>query len=91
MRPQSERHSDLQRFRRAGVRVGLGCDGQGNDLMATMRAALLIHGAVWGISRYEPDYLGADDVLAMATIDAARVLRWTTASARSSRARPRTS
>lgn len=67
---------DLQRFRRAGVRVGLGCDGQGNDILATMRAALLIHGALWGIPRYEPDYLGADDVLAMATIDAARVLRW---------------
>jgi 5-methylthioadenosine/S-adenosylhomocysteine deaminase len=67
---------DLQRFRRAGVRVGLGCDGQGNDMMATMRVALLIHGALWGIPRYEPDYLAADDVLAMATIEAARVLGW---------------
>lgn len=67
---------DLQRFRQAGVRVGLGCDNQGNDMLATMRAALLIHGAVWGIPRYEPDYLSADDVLEMATIEAARVLRW---------------
>jgi 5-methylthioadenosine/S-adenosylhomocysteine deaminase len=41
-----------------------------------MRVALLIPGAHWGIPRYEPDYLGADDVLAMATIDAARILRW---------------
>jgi 5-methylthioadenosine/S-adenosylhomocysteine deaminase len=67
---------DVQRFRRAGVRVGLGCDGQGNDMLATMRAALLVHGALWGIPRYEPDYLAAGDVFAMATIDAAGVLRW---------------
>ena len=45
-------------------------------MLATMRAALLIQGAVWGIPRYEPDYLTADDVLEMSTIEAARVLRW---------------
>jgi 5-methylthioadenosine/S-adenosylhomocysteine deaminase len=67
---------DVQRFRRAGIPVGLGCDNQGNDMLATMRAALLIQGAVWGIPRYEPDYLTADDVLDMSTIEAARVLRW---------------
>jgi 5-methylthioadenosine/S-adenosylhomocysteine deaminase len=67
---------DVQRFRGGGVAVGLGCDNQGNDMLATMRAALLIQGAVWGIPRYEPDYLTADDVLDMATIEAARVLRW---------------
>jgi 5-methylthioadenosine/S-adenosylhomocysteine deaminase len=67
---------DVQRFRRAGIPVGLGCDNQGNDMLATMRAALLIQGAVWGIPRYEPDYLTADDVLEMSTIEAARVLRW---------------
>jgi 5-methylthioadenosine/S-adenosylhomocysteine deaminase len=67
---------DVQRFRQAGVRVGLGCDNQANDMLATMRAALLVQGAVWGVPRYEPDYLTADDVLAMATIEAARVLRW---------------
>jgi cytosine/adenosine deaminase-related metal-dependent hydrolase len=67
---------DVQRFRRAGVRVALGCDNQANDMLATMRAALLVQGAAWGIPRYEPDYLAADDVLAMATIEAARVLRW---------------
>jgi 5-methylthioadenosine/S-adenosylhomocysteine deaminase len=67
---------DVQRFRRAGVRVGLGCDNQGNDMLATMRATLLVQGALWGLPRYEPDYLGADEVLAMATIEAARVLRW---------------
>ncbi len=67
---------DVQRFRNAGIRVGLGCDNQGNDMLATMRATLLIQGAVWGIPRYEPDYLTADDVLEMATIEAARVLRW---------------
>ncbi|HTY80772.1 MAG TPA: amidohydrolase family protein [Candidatus Bathyarchaeia archaeon] len=67
---------DVQRFRNAGVRVGLGCDNQGNDMLATMRATLLVQGAVYGIPRYEPDYLTADDVLDMATIEAARVLRW---------------
>ena len=67
---------DVQRVRSAGVPVGLGCDNQGNDMLATMRATLLIQGAVWGIPRYEPDYLTADDVLDMATIEAARVLRW---------------
>ena len=67
---------DVQRCRNAGIRVGLGCDNQGNDMLATMRAALLIQGAVWGIPRCEPDYLTADDVLDMATIEAARVLRW---------------
>ena len=67
---------DVQRFRAAGVSVGLGCDNQGNDMLATMRATLLIQGAVFGIPRYEPDLLTADDVLDMATIEAARVLRW---------------
>jgi 5-methylthioadenosine/S-adenosylhomocysteine deaminase len=67
---------DVQRFRQAGIPVGLGCDNQGNDMLATMRATLLIQGAVWGIPRYEPDYLTADDVLEMSTIEAARVLRW---------------
>jgi len=67
---------DIQRFRLGGCTVGLGCDNQGNDMFATMRAALLIHGAVWGIPRYDAEYLSADDVLAMATCDAARVLKW---------------
>jgi 5-methylthioadenosine/S-adenosylhomocysteine deaminase len=67
---------DVQRFRAAGVPVGLGCDNQGNDMLATMRATLLIQGAVFGIPRYEPDLLTADEVLDMATIEAARVLRW---------------
>lgn len=67
---------DIQRFRLGGSIVGLGCDNQGNDMFATMRSALLIHGAVWGIPRYDPEYLTADDVLAMATCDAARLLKW---------------
>jgi 5-methylthioadenosine/S-adenosylhomocysteine deaminase len=67
---------DLQRFRAAGVRVGLGCDNQANDMFVTMRAALLLHGAQWAIPRYEGDYLSADELLAMATIEAAQVLRW---------------
>lgn len=67
---------DVQRFRLGGSVVGLGCDNQGNDMFATMRAALLVQGAVYGIPRYDPAVLTADDVLAMATCDAARLLRW---------------
>ncbi len=45
-------------------------------MFATMRAAWLIHGALWGIPSYDPDYLNARELISMATIDAARVLRW---------------
>ncbi len=67
---------NIRRFREAGVRVAFGCDGLGNDMFATMRAAWLIHGALWGIPSYDPDYLNARELISMATIDAARVLRW---------------
>jgi 5-methylthioadenosine/S-adenosylhomocysteine deaminase len=67
---------NIQRFRSAGIRVALGCDNQGNDMFTNMRAAWLIHGALWGIPRYDPEYLSTDDLLSMATREAAEVLRW---------------
>ena len=65
---------NMLRFRAAGIRVALGCDNQGNDMFDTMRAAWLIHGAKWGVERYDPEFLPAGDLLAMATIESAGVL-----------------
>ena len=65
---------DIQNFRHSGVTVCLGCDNQGNDMLETMRATWLIHGTAWGIPRYDPEYLMPDAIVAMATIDAAKVL-----------------
>jgi 5-methylthioadenosine/S-adenosylhomocysteine deaminase len=65
---------NMLRFRAAGIRVALGCDNQGNDMFDTMRAAWLIHGARWGVERYDPEFLPAGDLLAMATIESAGVL-----------------
>jgi 5-methylthioadenosine/S-adenosylhomocysteine deaminase len=65
---------NMPRFRAAGIRVALGCDNQGNDIWDTMRAAWLIHGAKWGVGSYDPEFLPAGDLLAMATIESAGVL-----------------
>ncbi|MBM6583536.1 amidohydrolase family protein [Microvirga sp. BT689] len=66
---------NLPRFRAAGIRAALGCDNQANDMFATMRAAWLIHGAKWGVASYDPEFLLAGEILEMATIEAAEVLR----------------
>lgn len=66
---------NIPRFRKAGVRVGLGCDNQANDMFVTMRAAWLIHGAKWGVERYDPEFILPGELLEMATIEAAQVLR----------------
>jgi cytosine/adenosine deaminase-related metal-dependent hydrolase len=66
---------NLPRFRAAGIRVALGCDNQANDMFATMRAAWLIHGARWGVERYDPEFLRAGELLEMATIESAASLR----------------
>lgn len=66
---------NLPRFRSRGIRVALGCDNQGNDMFLAMRAAWLIHGAKYGIAAYDPEFLSADDLLGMATIEGASVLR----------------
>ena len=66
---------NIPRFRKAGIRVGLGCDNQANDMFVTMRAAWLIHGAKWGIQSYDPEFIMPGELLEMATIEAAQVLR----------------
>lgn len=66
---------NIPRFRKAGIRVGLGCDNQANDMFIAMRAAWLIHGAKWGIASYDPDFIAPGELLDMATIEAAQVLR----------------
>jgi 5-methylthioadenosine/S-adenosylhomocysteine deaminase len=67
--------ADVQQFRQAGCRVALGCDIQANDMFATMRAGWLLHGALYGLTRYDPEYLTAGELFAMVTADSARVLR----------------
>ena len=66
---------NIPRFRKAGIRVGLGCNNQANDMFVTMRAAWLIHGAKWGIQSYDPEFIMPGELLEMATIEAAQVLR----------------
>jgi 5-methylthioadenosine/S-adenosylhomocysteine deaminase len=67
--------ADVQQFRNAGCQVALGCDMQANDMFATMRAGWLLHGALYGVPRYDPEYLTAAELFAMTTRGAARVLR----------------
>jgi 5-methylthioadenosine/S-adenosylhomocysteine deaminase len=67
--------ADVQQFRAAGCGVALGCDIQANDMFATMRAGWLLHGALYGITRYDPEYLTAAELFAMVTADSAKVLR----------------
>lgn len=65
---------NIPQFHRAGIPIALGCDVQANDLFVTMRAAWLLHNAMWGLPRYDPDALSAGQLLAMATCESARVL-----------------
>jgi 5-methylthioadenosine/S-adenosylhomocysteine deaminase len=63
-------------MRAAGVTVGLGCDTVINDLFKVMRIAFVMHGQASGIPLYDPLALTTEDAMTMATIDAARALRW---------------
>jgi 5-methylthioadenosine/S-adenosylhomocysteine deaminase len=63
-------------MRAAGVVVGLGCDTVINDLFKVMRLAFVMHGQSSGIPLYDPLAFSTEDALTMATIDAARALRW---------------
>jgi 5-methylthioadenosine/S-adenosylhomocysteine deaminase len=63
-------------MRAAGVTVGLGCDTVINDLFKVMRIAFVMHGQSSGIPLYDPVGFGTEDAMTMATIDAARALRW---------------
>jgi 5-methylthioadenosine/S-adenosylhomocysteine deaminase len=63
-------------MRAADVTVGLGCDTVINDLFKVMRIAFVMHGQGTGIPLYDPLAFRTHDAMAMATIDAARALRW---------------
>ena len=63
-------------MRTAGVTVGLGCDTVINDLFKVMRIAFVMHGQSKGITYYDPLAFGVEDAMEMATIEAARALRW---------------
>lgn len=63
-------------MRTAGVTVGLGCDTVINDLFKVMRIAFVMQGQANGISFYDPVGFTTEDAMTMATIDAARALRW---------------
>jgi 5-methylthioadenosine/S-adenosylhomocysteine deaminase len=63
-------------MRTAGVTVGLGCDTVINDLFKVMRIAFVMHGQSTGIPLYDPLAFSTEDAMEMATIDAARALRW---------------
>jgi 5-methylthioadenosine/S-adenosylhomocysteine deaminase len=63
-------------MRAAGVTVGLGCDTVINDLFKVMRIAFVMHGQASGIPLYDPVGFTTEDAMTMATIDAARALRW---------------
>lgn len=63
-------------MRATGVTVGLGCDTVINDLFKVMRIAFVMHGQATGIPLYDPVSFTTEDAMTMATIDAARALRW---------------
>jgi 5-methylthioadenosine/S-adenosylhomocysteine deaminase len=63
-------------MRTAGVTVGLGCNTVINDLFKVMRIAFVMHGQSSGIPLYDPLAFSTEDAMTMATIDAARALRW---------------
>jgi 5-methylthioadenosine/S-adenosylhomocysteine deaminase len=63
-------------MRAAGVTVGLGCDTVINDLFKVMRIAFVMHGQSSGIPLYDPLAFSTEDAMTMATIEAARTLRW---------------
>lgn len=66
---------NIPRMRSRGIRMCLGCDNQANDMFVAMRAAWLIHGTKWGLPAYDPEFLSADELLSMATIEGASALR----------------
>lgn len=65
---------DIPAMRRAGIRVGLGCDNAVNDMFIVMHSAWLMHTATRGIALYQPDIMREENVFAMATDEAANVL-----------------
>jgi 5-methylthioadenosine/S-adenosylhomocysteine deaminase len=65
---------NVRMMRELGVCVGLAGDNAANDMFRVMHACWVMHTATRGIPNYDPAILPAEDILAMATIDAARLL-----------------
>lgn len=65
---------NVRLMRELGITVGLGGDNAANDMFRVMHGAWVVHGATRGIAAYDPAVMPAEDILAMATIDAARLL-----------------
>jgi 5-methylthioadenosine/S-adenosylhomocysteine deaminase len=65
---------NVRLMRELGITVGLGGDNAANDMFRVMHGAWVAHGATRGIASYDPAVMPAEDILAMATIDAARLL-----------------
>jgi 5-methylthioadenosine/S-adenosylhomocysteine deaminase len=65
---------NVRMMRELGITVGLAGDNAANDMFRVMHAAWVIHGATRGIAAYDPAVMPAEDILAMATIEAARLL-----------------
>jgi 5-methylthioadenosine/S-adenosylhomocysteine deaminase len=63
-------------MRAAGVIVGLGCDTVINDILKVMRIAFIMHAVETGTRMFDPFGVTTEDVFAMGTIEAARLLRW---------------
>jgi 5-methylthioadenosine/S-adenosylhomocysteine deaminase len=65
---------NVRMMRELGVTVGLAGDNAANDMFRVMNACWVLHTAMRGIANYDPAVMPAEDILAMATIDAARLL-----------------
>lgn len=64
----------LARLREAGITVGLGCDNAVNDMFVVMHTAWALQTGIHGIAGYDAEAATEDDVFAMATTDAARLM-----------------
>ncbi len=65
---------NVRMMRELGVTVGLAGDNAANDMFRVMNGCWVMHTALRGIANYDPAIMPAEDILAMATIDAARLL-----------------
>jgi 5-methylthioadenosine/S-adenosylhomocysteine deaminase len=65
---------NVKMMRALGATVALGCDNAVNDMFVVMHTAWVLHAATRGMAAYDPEILDADTILAMATIDGARLL-----------------
>lgn len=69
----------VRTLRDRGIAVGLGCDNAINDMWEVMRTAWTLHSGLRGIRDYDAEHLPAEDIFAMATLDAARAVGWSDA------------